>query len=203
MNCTAKIRTHPLPQPELFSLFEEVLGGSRPPCLGEPPGPQDRVQRHTVEQLAEFAPVVQILDVPVPLVTLGEMQDRILQQLEEQTFVDNTEQVIAVPKISSPAGPAFRGRLQLVHTRRVEQLLAVPVPSPRDCVIARTLGEEEEEVGTVVAHWYEMMASGFQCTGPHGVYWWLWGTNHEQWELPVGGNHRQPRAVLKYWARLR
>ena len=145
-----------------------------------------------MEQLAEFAPVVQILDVPVPLVTLGEMQDRILQQLEEQTFVDNTEQVIAVPKISSPARPAFRGRLQLVHTRRVEQLLAVPVTSPRDCVIAQTLGKEEEEVGTVVEHWYDDGGLRLQCTGPHGVYWWLWGTNHRQWELPWEGITASP-----------
>ena len=89
MNCTAKMRTHLPPQPELFSLFEEEPGGSRPPCLGEPPGPQERVQQHTLEQLAQFAPVVQILDVPVQLVALGEMKDRILQQIEEQTFVEH------------------------------------------------------------------------------------------------------------------
>ena len=190
------MRTHLPPQPELFSLFEEEPGGSRPPCLGEPPLPQERVQQHTVEQLAEFAPVAQILDVPVPLVALGEMQDRILQQIEEQTFVDNTEQVIAVPKMSSPARPACRGRLQLVHTRRVEQLLAVPVISPRDCVIAQTLGEEEEEVGTVVAHWCEDDALRLQCTGPRGVYWWLWGTNHRQWELPWEGITASPRRYI-------
>ena len=40
--------------------------GSRPPCLGEPRGPQARVQKHTVEQLAVVVPMVQILDIPVP-----------------------------------------------------------------------------------------------------------------------------------------
>ena len=30
------------------------------------PRPQERVPRHTVEQLADFAPMVQIIDVPVP-----------------------------------------------------------------------------------------------------------------------------------------
>ena len=43
-------------QLELFQLYEEEPGGSRPPCLGEPRGPQERVQRHTVEQMANFAP---------------------------------------------------------------------------------------------------------------------------------------------------
>ena len=33
----------PPPQPELFQLFEEEPGGSRPPCLGEPRGPQEKV----------------------------------------------------------------------------------------------------------------------------------------------------------------
>ena len=48
-----------LPQPELFQLFEEEPGGLRPT------GPQERVPRHTVEQMADVAPMVQILDAPV------------------------------------------------------------------------------------------------------------------------------------------
>ena len=56
----------PTPQPELFQLFEEEPGGSRPPCLGEPRGPQDQDQQRTVEQIADCAPLVQILDTPVP-----------------------------------------------------------------------------------------------------------------------------------------
>ena len=51
-----------------FSLFDEedAVWGTRPTGLVEPQGPQERVQRHGVEQLADFAPMVQILDVPVP-----------------------------------------------------------------------------------------------------------------------------------------
>ena len=37
---------------------------SRPPCLGEPRVPQARVQKHTMEQLADVVPMVQILDCP-------------------------------------------------------------------------------------------------------------------------------------------
>ena len=51
------------PQPELFSLHDEEPGGRQPASLAEPPG---RVQRDTVEQLADCAPMVQILNVPVP-----------------------------------------------------------------------------------------------------------------------------------------
>ena len=40
-------------------------GGSRPDRLAGV-RPQERVQRHTVEQLADCVPVVPLLDVPVP-----------------------------------------------------------------------------------------------------------------------------------------
>ena len=58
---TAKFRKTPPPQPELFQLYEEVLGGVRPgPVLD--PRPQERVQRHTVEHIVDLAPTVQIVD---------------------------------------------------------------------------------------------------------------------------------------------
>ena len=66
MKYTAKFRTTPPPQPVLFKLFDEEPGGRRPTGLVEPPGPQERVPRHTVEQMADVAPMVQILDAPVP-----------------------------------------------------------------------------------------------------------------------------------------
>ena len=53
----------PPPQPELFQLFEEEPGGSRPPCLGEP-GPQEKVQQCIVQQLADVVPMVHVLDTP-------------------------------------------------------------------------------------------------------------------------------------------
>ena len=39
--------------------------GSRPPCLGEPRGPRDWDQLRTMEQTADYASLVQILDPPV------------------------------------------------------------------------------------------------------------------------------------------
>ena len=82
----------PPPQPELFQLFEEEPGGSRPPCLGEPRGPQDKDQLRAVEQIADYAPMVQILDSPVP--------HMVVQLVAVLTDVDSLipEQVIAVPK---------------------------------------------------------------------------------------------------------
>ena len=40
--------------------------GSRAPCLGEPRGPQDQDQLRNMDQAAACAPMVQILDIPVP-----------------------------------------------------------------------------------------------------------------------------------------
>ena len=68
MKHTAKFRTTPPPQPVLFSLYEEEPGGGRPEAFVEP-RPQERVQRHTVEHITDLvrvAPMVQILDAPVP-----------------------------------------------------------------------------------------------------------------------------------------
>ena len=67
---------------EYFELSsdEEVAParGSRPPCLGEPRGPQARVQRHTVEQMFESFVPVPVLDhdVPVP-----QMEDQLVGAL--------------------------------------------------------------------------------------------------------------------------
>ena len=40
--------------------------GTRPASLAEPQGPQERILRRTVEQFVDLAPMVQILDAPVP-----------------------------------------------------------------------------------------------------------------------------------------
>ena len=51
-----------------FELSDEDTAGVRPGVLAEP-RPQERVQRHTVEHIVNFvccAPMVQILDAPVP-----------------------------------------------------------------------------------------------------------------------------------------
>ena len=64
-NYTAKTWKPPTPQPELFSLEEEP-GGGLPAPLSEVAGRQEKVERHVVDDLGELAPLVQILDLPVP-----------------------------------------------------------------------------------------------------------------------------------------
>ena len=65
---TAEVRKTPPPQPVLFKLLDEEPGGLRPEALVEP-RPQERVLRHVVEHITDLvrvAPMVQILDAPVP-----------------------------------------------------------------------------------------------------------------------------------------
>ena len=67
----------------------------RPTGLVEPRGPQERVQRHIMEQLGELAPMVQILDAP-----LTQMVDKLEDVLKiVDLFVPAQE--IEVPLSSS------------------------------------------------------------------------------------------------------
>ena len=123
MHYTATVRTHPPPQvagTEFYELSDEDVvpaRGSRPPCLGEPRGPQERDLPRTVEQIA--VPMVQILDA---LVT------QMVEQLPDvMRFFDFLlpvpEQVIEVPKILLDDVPM---RTVVRDTQLVEQLVEVP-----------------------------------------------------------------------------
>ena len=108
-------------QPELFSLYEEEPGGRRPASLAEPPGPQERIERRTVEQPAELAPMVQILDVLV--------QEMVGQLVEVFRLIDTVvpQQVIDVPKIT--LHDVIPQRAVLLVPQMAEQLVDEPVPS--------------------------------------------------------------------------
>ena len=98
-----------------FELFDEDTAGVRPQ-------PQERVQRHTMEHIVDFvcfAPMVQILDAPVP---------QMVEQLPDvmrffDTLMPDPEQVIEVPKIFTEDVPV---RAVLRDTQLVEQLVEVP-----------------------------------------------------------------------------
>ena len=143
---TAKFRTTPPPQPELFQLFEEEPGGLRPTGLVEPRGPQERIQRHTAEQMiGSFVPVpVLDLDAPVP-----QMVDQLMDMLK---LFDNSvpEQVIDVPKFSQDAIPQ---PTVLCEPQLAEQLVEVPtvpffveqavdIPVPRTVLFIASDGHE-------------------------------------------------------------
>ena len=107
----------PTPQPEFFQPFEEEPGSSRPPCLGEPREPQEKVQQCTVGQLADVVPTVQILDIPGP--QGGDQVVEVLRKLD----VPSVEQVTAAPMISLDPVPQ---RSAVRRPQNAEQLVAVP-----------------------------------------------------------------------------
>ena len=156
------------------------LGGSRPDRLFAVSGPKERVQRHTVEQMADSALVLPMLDAPVPLVV--EQPVKVLKTLDNS--LPDVEQVIEVPKtiLHQLLQRAVPRELQLV-----EQLL---VPSFHQC--------------TRMADFRDDGRRWCLLTGPEPrrFSWWLVETDHEQGTTPAG-DHRQPRAVFKNWAWLR
>ena len=156
--------------------------GSQPLCLGEPRGPQDRVQQRTVEQLAEVVPMVQILDIP-------ESQG-VEQLVDVLRFVDAlvpvAEQVIEVPKI-------------ILDPQLAEQSVAVPTPFPAHVLVPR-MEDQLVEVPQIVTHIvprsFFVSTDGYiwcQLRGPVGVYWWRCGTTHTQWTPPPGYTARPGR----------
>ena len=152
-------------RPRIFAIFpvvqEQVLVQAIPRLVGSSPPvdeftayvamrplplvevqPSVRAQRHIVEDLGELAPLVQILDLPVPQ-TVDSVTD-ILQLLDRPL----AEQVITVPTVSCASCPS-RSRVpvpqsadQLVEVPTVlsptrialqiaEQIVATPVPRSR------------------------------------------------------------------------
>ena len=79
--------------------------------------PSERAQRHFVEDLGELAPLVQILDLPVPQ-TVASVTD-ILRLLDRPI----AEQVIAVPTVSCSSCPS---RSRLPEPQSADQLVEVP-----------------------------------------------------------------------------
>ena len=116
-----------------FQLYDEDTAGRRPASLAEPRGPQVRVQRRVVQQIADFAPMVQILDVPVPPVVLGGVQDQILLRVVAYADADDMEQVIEVLKIFCPYQPPPCARLPAPVA--VKQLVDVLVLSFHECSV--------------------------------------------------------------------
>ena len=137
---TAKFRTTPPPQPVLFSLYDEEPGGGRPDALVEP-RPQARVQRHTVEHITDLvrvAPMVQILDAPVP--QTGDQLPDILSFFG--AFMPDPEQVIEVPKILLDDVPM---RAVDREPQLGEQLVEVPTdPGYALAVIAKMFFSRQE-----------------------------------------------------------
>ena len=109
---------------QYFTLDDErvPVTGLRPTSLVELRGPQERVQRHTMEQFGELAPMVQIPDALVPQ-TVDKLED-VLKIVD--LFVPVQE--VEVPKISSLYCPP--PRRVLPEPQSAEQLAEVPTVLP-------------------------------------------------------------------------
>ena len=197
--------THPIPQALLpqdpgtqhFSLDDDdsvpELWGSRPDRLSTV-RPQERVQRHAVEQIGDSAPFLPSLDVPVPL--MGEQLVVVYKLLDVMV----PEQVIAVPKII--VGDIAPRRL-CREPQMVDQLVIVPTnPDTVLCVFTRSPAPSMEdqlvEVPPIVPQPVPFFAGadGYvwrQLSGPTGAYWWRVGSSHTQWAPPPGYTARPGR----------
>ena len=144
------------------------LGGSWPDQLFAVSGPQEEVPRHTVEQMADSAPVLPMLDAPVPLVV--EQPVKVLKILDNSLL--DVEQVIEVPKIILHHVPQ---RAVLREPQLAELLVDVLVPSFHQCT---RMADFRDDGGR---RWCLL-------TGPElwQFSWWLVGTDHQQGTPPPG-----------------
>ena len=123
------ISVFPVVQEQVLVQAIPRLVGSSPPvdeftaCVAMRPlplvevQPSERAQRHAVEGLGEFAPMVQILDAPVP-----QMVDYVAQALR-LLGRPIAEQVIAVPTVSCSSCPS---RSRVPEPQSADQLVEVP-----------------------------------------------------------------------------
>ena len=128
-----------------------------------------QVQRHTVEHLADGAPSLPTLGVPVP-----QMVDQPVDILKiiAKFLPAVDEQVIDVPKIIQDSTPQ---RLWPPERQQlVEQLVEVPVPPVREVTIMAPFVDTARPQ-VVLALW-----DGW------GFAWLLDGTHHVQWTRPPG-----------------
>ena len=210
LNYTATIRRTPTPQAAGTQYFamdvDEVpaVGGSRPDRLPDVSGPQERVQRRTVQQTIDIIVPLPMLDAPVPQTVVH------LEEVLRPCDIMVPEQVIEAPKIT--LHDVIPQRAVLPMPQMAEQLVDEPVPSFDDFELVevgeeeeREEEEEEEELPHMVPGSRVWDADGHawcRVVGLAGVYWWRMGTSIAQW-TPPGGAHRQARADKKYWPGLR
>ena len=169
---------------EYFSLDVEdaPAAGLRPGVLAEP-RPQERVLQHTVEHIVDLvrvAPMVQILDAPVPQMELQDIT-RFFDSL-----LPVPEQVIEVPKTLLGDVPV---RAVLRDPQLVEQLVEVPT------LVSSSLPVDAKDEDTIVAMASDAAGrSWFRVSGPRGrCWWWLSGSRHTQWDPPEGYTARPGR----------
>ena len=116
---------------ELFSLYEDELGGTRPDQLHEV-RPQERVQRRTVEQNVYHSPFLPALDVLV-----SQMENQLVDVCRLFDVLI-PEQAIEVPKISLTPRPLRRRRVRFAE-QTAEQLVEVATIISYSSLLQRTV----------------------------------------------------------------
>ena len=137
--------------------------GMRPASHAEPQGAQELVQRHIMQQSAEFAPMVQILDALV-LQLVNKLED-VLKIVD--LFVPVQE--IVAPKILSLSRPTLRRVLPVPQL--AEQLVDLPLPATG--VVQAWVRDANHQ------RWSRVWDSTEQ------VYWWHPASGHVQWNTPL------------------
>ena len=117
-----------------------------------------------MEQLADLAPMVQILDSPEPQMVV-KLED-VLKIVD--LFVPAQE--IEVPRISSPSCPPPRRVLPVPQT--AEQLVDVPLPAA-----GRVQAWVRDANGDI---WSRVWDSSRR------IFWWHLNSRHVQWNAPPG-----------------
>ena len=139
-----------------------------------------QVQRHTVEHVADGAPCLPTLDVPVPQkvdqpVNILKIIAKLSPAVEEQ--------VIDVPKIIQDPTPAALGAFGASAAGGT----AGGSASAHDHGTVRGHCRPHVVLALTAGWEVHVVAGGYKP--PPGD--------------PPGGDHRQPRAVFQYWARMR
>ena len=131
--------------------------------------------------MADGAPVLPMLDAPVPLVV--EQPVEVLKILDN--LLPDVEQVIEVPKIILHQVPHCAVPLE---PQLVEQLVEVPT------LVSPSLPVDVKEQDTIVAVVSDAAGrTSFQVSGPRGRWWWPSGSRHTQWGHPEGYTARPGR----------
>ena len=102
-----------------FDLYDEYTEGARPDRLVGV-RPQERDQRHTVEQIVDTVLFAPSLDVPVP-----QMDNQLVEVCRLFDVRHSRGRAIEVPKISSTPRPPRRRRVRFAE-QTAEQLVEVP-----------------------------------------------------------------------------
>ena len=158
-------------EPELFTLFEEELGGTRPDRLSDV-RPQERVQRRTVEQLVVAALGLPTLDAPVPLVVeqLADVlplveakereEDARMGQVEDMMFSGQSVSAAGKPGANGPRLARRRGEGKGRKRRSFRR---------RPCVML--LQFQQSFVEYVEAPQFQFIDSGyFSCFAETGIH---------------------------------